>query len=142
MKCAKDHDPGRRIGTHNEVSAFALFASLRCLQDRMKSAKEHDPDRGVGTHRIALMAAVAVILGTLTGPLRGDDAALPVSVPERETPVEFGRDIQPILKRNCVACHNGSEAEASLILESPESIRAWVRVCWLCSKAALKLTLR
>ncbi len=41
---------------------------------------------------------------------------------EGETPVDFQRDIQPILARNCLACHNATEAESDLVLEKAASI--------------------
>lgn len=50
-------------------------------------------------------------------------AQLPVRVPEREAPVDFQKDILPILKAHCLACHNASEAEGELVLESVESIK-------------------
>jgi hypothetical protein len=38
-------------------------------------------------------------------------------------PVEFSRDLLPILRRNCLACHNATKAKADLNLETPELIR-------------------
>ncbi len=37
--------------------------------------------------------------------------------------VDFYRDVFPILKANCLACHNKTTHESSLILESPANIR-------------------
>ena len=37
-------------------------------------------------------------------------------------PVEFQRDVYPILESNCIACHNVTVSEGDLILESIESI--------------------
>lgn len=42
--------------------------------------------------------------------------------PKREGAVSFEKDIQPILKQNCIACHNKTKAAGELSLESPESI--------------------
>lgn len=36
--------------------------------------------------------------------------------------VDFEKEILPILRRNCLACHNTTEAESDLILESPQTI--------------------
>jgi len=36
---------------------------------------------------------------------------------------DFYRDVYPILKANCLACHNKKTTEASLNLESPESVK-------------------
>src|SRR5438128_10645499 len=41
---------------------------------------------------------------------------------ERKTPVDFEKEILPILKNNCLACHNKTTAKAELILESPQDI--------------------
>ena len=37
-------------------------------------------------------------------------------------PVEFERDVYPILEGNCIACHNVTVSEGDLILESLEAI--------------------
>jgi len=37
--------------------------------------------------------------------------------------VDFYRDVYPILKANCIACHNKTTSESSLNLESPEFLR-------------------
>lgn len=49
-------------------------------------------------------------------------AALPVAELKRDTPVDFGKELYPILKRNCLACHNTTKAKAGLNLESPAAI--------------------
>src|SRR5262245_6866832 len=46
-------------------------------------------------------------------------APLDIAPPERNEPVDFAREIYPVLKRNCLACHNATRAKASLNLESP-----------------------
>ena len=47
---------------------------------------------------------------------------LPVSELERSDPVDFAKEIMPILKQNCLACHHEKEAEGGLVLESIEAI--------------------
>jgi WD40 repeat protein len=37
--------------------------------------------------------------------------------------VDFARDLLPILRRNCLACHNATKAKADLNLESPALLR-------------------
>ena len=39
-----------------------------------------------------------------------------------DSPLAFSTDIQPLLQKNCLACHNESEYEGELILESLEQI--------------------
>src|SRR5437762_11039379 len=41
---------------------------------------------------------------------------------ERKTPVDFEKEILPILKNNCLACHNKTTTKADLILETPQDI--------------------
>lgn len=52
------------------------------------------------------------------------NAELPLKVAklERTTPVDFGKEVMPILRRNCLACHQKAEAEGGLVLESLASI--------------------
>ena len=77
----------------------------------------------------------AVLLGLLVaqwavpGSLRAadEDQAEPQPIPiaeiKRDKPVDFETEILPILKRNCLACHNASDAKGELVLETPETIR-------------------
>jgi len=37
-------------------------------------------------------------------------------------PIDFGKHVAPVLKKNCTACHNASKKEGSLILETPATI--------------------
>jgi WD40 repeat protein len=48
----------------------------------------------------------------------------PIAIAEvkRADPVDFEREILPILKNNCLACHNQTKAKADLILETPQTI--------------------
>src|SRR6266850_546238 len=41
---------------------------------------------------------------------------------DRKTPVDFEKEILPILKNNCLACHNKTTTKADLILETPQDI--------------------
>src|SRR5213593_3150249 len=49
-------------------------------------------------------------------------AALPVAELKRDVPVDFEREILPILKNNCLACHNQTKAKAGLNLEASQGI--------------------
>ncbi len=48
---------------------------------------------------------------------------IPVADLKRERPVEFEREILPILKHSCISCHSRSDSKGDLVLENPESIR-------------------
>jgi WD40 repeat protein len=49
-------------------------------------------------------------------------SALAVAELKRESPVDFEREILPIFRNNCLACHNTTKAKASLNLETPKLI--------------------
>jgi WD40 repeat protein len=50
-------------------------------------------------------------------------APLSVSEMHRDDRVNFAREIYPLLKKNCLACHNSTKAKADLNLESPALMR-------------------
>ena len=56
----------------------------------------------------------------------GADAPAPTPLPladlNRSTPVDFEKEILPILSSNCLACHNRTKAKADLVLETPTDI--------------------
>ena len=43
--------------------------------------------------------------------------------PDSDQPVSYWRDIAPILKKNCVACHREGQTEGGLSLETPEALQ-------------------
>lgn len=49
-------------------------------------------------------------------------AALPVAELKRSTKVDFEKEILPMLRANCLACHNTTKAKADLNLETPQLI--------------------
>ena len=57
----------------------------------------------------ALLLAVA-------GPVT---AALPISPVTRPGPVDYHKEIHPILKANCIACHNKTTTKGDLNMETP-----------------------
>src|SRR6266481_8729893 len=48
----------------------------------------------------------------------------PISIAkiDRKNPVDFEKEILPILKNNCLACHNKTTTKAELVLETPQDI--------------------
>jgi len=73
--------------------------------------------------------AAIVVLGAAAqadnNTAQADDAkpaTIAIAEIKHEGPVDFGKEIQPLLKKHCVACHNATVKEGGLILESPESI--------------------
>src|SRR3954452_20071115 len=56
---------------------------------------------------------------------KGKPAAKPIAVAklDRSTPVDFEKELLPVLSANCLACHNKTKAKADLVLETPADIR-------------------
>src|SRR6187551_1131557 len=50
--------------------------------------------------------------------------AQPIAIAEvkHDGDVDFEREILPIFRRNCLACHSATEAQSDLVLESPQTI--------------------
>ncbi|MCH2126446.1 MAG: hypothetical protein MK165_16770 [Pirellulaceae bacterium] len=55
-------------------------------------------------------------------PAARSQEAIPIADVTHDGPVDFEKDILPIFRKNCLACHNATEAESGLILETPASI--------------------
>ncbi|HEV7223881.1 MAG TPA: c-type cytochrome domain-containing protein, partial [Pirellulales bacterium] len=51
-----------------------------------------------------------------------EDAVIAIAEIKRDAPVDFEREVLPLLKRSCLACHNATTAESQLVLETPQSI--------------------
>jgi WD40 repeat protein len=68
----------------------------------------------------------AALLGTtiLLAPTRlnAEDEAIPIADVQHEGPVDFEKEVLPILQRNCLACHNSAKSESGLVLENPQAI--------------------
>src|SRR5580700_105714 len=66
---------------------------------------------------------IAVVgLTFCSGPAGADDQPTAIAEIKRDTPVDFEREILPLLKRSCLACHNATVKESQLIMETPASI--------------------
>jgi WD40 repeat protein len=71
--------------------------------------------------RYALAIIVVVTVCADTRLLRAEDA-IAIAEIKHEGDVDFEKEILPILRRKCLACHNNTDAESDLVLESPQSI--------------------
>jgi len=47
---------------------------------------------------------------------------IPIARVKHSGPVDFEREVLPILRNNCLACHNQTKPKGGLILETPQSI--------------------
>ncbi|HXG61216.1 MAG TPA: c-type cytochrome domain-containing protein [Planctomycetota bacterium] len=50
------------------------------------------------------------------------DGPLPIERVTLDRPADFKVDVFPILKGNCLPCHNAKDAEADVVLETPETM--------------------
>ncbi|MBX7167726.1 MAG: hypothetical protein K1X74_15450 [Pirellulales bacterium] len=70
------------------------------------------------------LAALVLVAGVCTSwSSRADDPA-PIAVAEikHQDPVNFEQEILPLLRANCLACHNAASAKGELVLETPATI--------------------
>lgn len=69
---------------------------------------------------------MSIIILAFTSALLSDGAAAPsptaIANVRRSNTVSFADEIAPILRANCLACHNTQDAEGGLVLETPQSI--------------------
>ncbi len=69
---------------------------------------------------IVLLEMLIVVLTHMNVSLAGPPIA--IEMIQRAEPVNFEKEILPILQKNCLACHSASEKQGSLILESAQGI--------------------
>jgi WD40 repeat protein len=75
------------------------------------------------TVQLNLLRLLALALVAALVPI-APASAEPIAIAEvkRDAPVDFEKDILPVFRRNCLACHSATEAESDLVLESPQTI--------------------
>ena len=69
--------------------------------------------------RLTFLVAIAALAFSSRGAL-----AEPIAIAEvqHQGDVDFEKEILPIFRRNCLACHSATEAESDLVLETPQTI--------------------
>jgi len=77
--------------------------------------------RNIHSLLFALAMIFTVTLGADICSLRADDA-ISIAEVQHEGDVDFEKEILPIFRRKCLACHNNTDAESDLVLETPQSI--------------------
>ena len=75
-------------------------------------------------HHASSRWLIALLLASMRFSLVSPATAEPIAPAEvkHEGPVDFEKEILPILRRNCLACHNATDAESDLVLETPATI--------------------
>ena len=74
---------------------------------------------------IVLLAAGFVVLwrgGDTAAEEAKPSAAIEIAAIQRAEPVDLAKDILPIFRANCTACHNATDHEAELSLETAAAI--------------------
>ena len=71
-------------------------------------------------NRISVSALVSIV--SLATGLDAFAEAIPVAELARDSEIEFGKEVLPILRKNCLACHNETDSEGDIVLESAASI--------------------
>ena len=69
------------------------------------------------TSRISILLPLLVLF-----PI-GSWAKLEIAEVKRDKPVDFQEEILPILRANCLACHNRTRSKGEVIMETPDDIR-------------------
>ncbi len=69
----------------------------------------------------SLLACVAA-LGIAQVAVAEDLKPIEVAEVKLGRPVSFEQDVLPILKKNCIACHNQADAESNLVVETPAAL--------------------
>lgn len=69
-----------------------------------------------------LLAALITTLFAQLSSAADAPKVIPIAEVKRDTPVDFDKEVLPILRKNCVACHNASQAEAKLVVESAQAM--------------------
>ena len=68
-----------------------------------------------------VVAAVS-ILSLIFGSAAALSQEIAISRPQRAHPVSFQDEVLPILRKNCLACHNQTERQGDLVLETAEEL--------------------
>ncbi|MGD9720082.1 MAG: ankyrin repeat domain-containing protein [Pirellulales bacterium] len=101
-------ESGFPFGRDQWISAGATaFATMALLLELEPSDSARVPSRAEPRP-----AAVAV-KAPATAPAKPAAAPATVPAPAREQPVDFARDIKPVLERSCAGCHSGETPEGA-----------------------------
>ena len=71
----------------------------------------------------SLRTSWLIVLAVVSATAFAQNKPIPIAEIKRDKPVDFEKEILPIFKANCLACHNATKAKAKLSLEDPAAIR-------------------
>lgn len=98
----------------NEPQPTEVFAVSSPF--RLVVTKAGAPAKAAASGRLLPLLAQAAVTFAMA------DDKQPAQKPAAGKGVDYNRDVKPILLANCVACHNTSENEAGILLDSPEAM--------------------
>ena len=87
----------------------------------MRSSRRKEALINLGLTMIGVSLLTSAARPAETDPPK-DRQPIAIAEVKRAEPVDFEREVLPILKNNCLACHNQTKAKADLILETPQTI--------------------
>jgi WD40 repeat protein len=76
----------------------------------------------IASHRRTITVGLSLLVVSSLAFAGRSEEPIPIAEVEQGEPVDFSRQILPILRSKCLACHNKSDAESDLALETPELI--------------------
>ena len=114
------------------AQSYGRSVCTRPVLDRLVSTASSR--YGSSSARLLALWSVAIAIGMFTGRSsricaedetpRASKTATIEELPAGET-VQFERDVLPLLERSCLACHNATNAEADVVLESADAMLAY-----------------
>ncbi len=112
----------RRKGAETQRGREWIGIRLSCVFATWQLGVEIHP---ANTRSIGLTILVGLLL-SLSPQVRGAATpgakSIPIAKIKHAGPVDFEREVLPILKNNCVACHNQTKPKGGLVLETPQTI--------------------
>ena len=80
------------------------------------------------SHRALSLLTAAMLVAPFVAPAAeapkedSKKGPLPIAKSKRSSKVDFEKEILPILRRNCLSCHNSQKGEDGVNLETPQTI--------------------
>jgi WD40 repeat protein len=112
-----------RAGARRPASSFGEDASMNA---ESKGAIRSEIGSALRARSIPAVWLVVAVVATVRSedpaPAELPSVGLAVADLDRGAPVSFGREILPVLRANCLACHSASKARGGLSLETRESM--------------------
>ena len=70
----------------------------------------------------AISSFSLIVAALLASSTYAQEEGRAVQLPSDDRAISFAKDVLPVLQKNCLACHNKSETEGELIMETTESL--------------------